>query len=305
MSDLTFSNNLIKMYTNKNVNILSAGAKLALDYINGKIGLIYDDYDYKGNLVQEWKKYKLEEIYINSPRKKTINMDDKIFFHNIMKDSVYTPESYLSKEEIDDKESLYFVKNRGGTGGKGVNIYNYEELLKININNCVIQKNISNPDLHMNKRYKIRQMILIYNKNIYVYKKSFFTASGVIYNSGNSIDKLKDTHVINQNLGHSIEITNKLDNFDLIFANILLAVRDFKKFYNKEIDSICENEYSLLGLDFIVDDNKNVQIIEINHRSNYRHPETVSFDCDISLFKDTIILLKNNNEKDTNFENIN
>ena len=67
--------------------------------------------------------YKLDKIFFNSVRRKTYKIDDKIAFHNVMHSSEFTPESYLDKEEIKDKDSLYFIKDRGTTGGKGVNIY--------------------------------------------------------------------------------------------------------------------------------------------------------------------------------------
>ena len=71
MTELTFSNNLLKIYTNKNSSIFSQAANLVLDDINGRIGIIYDDYDYKGNLPEIWKKYTLKKVCIVAPRRKT------------------------------------------------------------------------------------------------------------------------------------------------------------------------------------------------------------------------------------------
>ena len=104
---------------------------------------------------------------------------------------------------------------------------------------------------------------------------------------------LRDAYVINQKHDTIFELSEKLDKFDLIFKNILLAVKDFKKYYQKEINTINGNEYVVLGFDFIVDNEKNVQIIEINHRSNYG---TLILDCDVSFFKDMILLLANNSK---------
>jgi hypothetical protein len=290
MTEYTFSNNLLKIRTNKNSNIFSQAGNLAGENIIGKFGIIYDDFDYKGDLKDKWKQYKLEKIFINAPRRKTRYMDDKISFHKIMKDSVYTPESYLSSETVTDNTSLYFVKKTGSTGGKGVNIYNYDDLLKENTTNCVIQKNISNPDLHQNKRYKIRQLVLVYDKKVYLHKNSFFTASNINYDCIPN-DKLRDAHVINQKHDTIFEMSNTLTNYTLISKNILLAIKDFNTYYQKEINTINGNEYSVLGFDFIVDNEKNVQIIEINHRSNYAHPKNVSIECDVDFFKDMMLLL--------------
>ena len=299
MSELTFSKNLIKLYTNKNRNIFKEAGKLVEDKINKKIGLIYDDYDYKGKIVEKWKHYNLDTIFIVAPRRKTLSMDDKIFFYKKMKDSSYTPESYLSVDVITDKNSLYFVKLSGSTGGKGVNIYEYNDLLNVNTKNCIIQKSINNPDLYLNRRYKIRQLVLLYKSNVYLHSNSWFSLSNINFDSMSK--NTREANVISQKHDTVFEICNKLENFDTIFNNIKLAVTDFKKLYKEEINNIKENEYAVLGFDFIVDSQKNVQIIEINHRSNYAHPVNVKTECDVTFFKDTIMLLINENINDTKF----
>ena len=297
MSEFTFSSNLIKLYTNKNSSIFSRAAELACKDLTGKIGIIYDDYDYKGDVKELWGKYNLNKIFMNAPRCLTISMDDKIQFHNVMIESKYTPESYLSSDDITDESSLYFVKKTGSTGGKGVNIYNYNDLLNVDVNNCVIQKNISNPDLYDNKRYKIRQLVLLYEKQVYIHKNSFFTSSNIDYDNITS-DKLRDAHVINQKQDTIFELSSRLENFDLIFKNMTLALKDFSKYYQDKINNISGNIYSVLGFDFIVDNEYNVQIIEINHRSNYAHPKNVSLICDINFMKDVMLLLAINKVSD-------
>jgi hypothetical protein len=71
------------------------------------------------------------------------------------------------------------------------------------------------------------------------------------------------------------------------------AVKDFSKSYETEINEITESEFVILGFDFVVDNEKNVHIIEINHRSNYAHPQNVSETCDVGCMRDLIILLVN------------
>jgi len=294
MSEITTFNDLIKVYTNKNRLIFKEASEIAIHHIKGKYGFIYDDYDYKGDLVNTWKSLKLKNIFINAPRRITLSIDDKILFHKNMKESIYTPESYLSIDEINDKESLYFVKKPGSTSCKGVNIYSYDDLLKAETTNNVIQKNISNPDLYDGKRYKIRQLVLVHKKRLYVHKKNWFTLSKINYNSIRN-ENLRDANVILSQGDDSIfNLSSKLVSNDLIFKNITLAVADFKKFYSKVINNIDENLYGVLGFDFIVDDQKKVQIIEINHRSNYGHPVNVSKECDVGFFKDMFLLLANN-----------
>lgn len=294
MNELTFNNNhFLKIYTNKNSSIFSKAGSLAYINVVGKIGIIYDDYDYKGCVKDLLKKDNLDKIFINAPRRLTDSIDDKIQFHNIMKESYYTPESYISPDNITDKSSLYFLKKKHSSGGKGVWIYNFDDLSKVDTTDCVIQKNISNPDLYRNKRYKIRQLVLLYENKVYLHKNSFFTVSDINYDSISS-NNLRDIFIISQKHNTVFELSNKLENFNLIFENITLAVKDFTRYYHDKINTINGNNYVVLGLDIIVSSDKKVQIIEINHRSNYLHPSNVSLDCDVDFFKNMILLFTKN-----------
>ena len=303
MTIIIKSDKFLKVYTNKNSYIFKKACELAYnEIVDGQYGILYDDFNPNLKLKKEWEKeIKNIKIFHVATRGKTLNMDSKISFHKVMHESIYTPESYLKLDEIKDNKSLYFVKSDGGTGGKGVNIYNYESLMKANTNNCVIQKNINNPDLYDNKRYKIRQLVLLHNKNVYIHKYSWFSRSNINYEdiSNNNLRKM---HVIYQKGDTIFEVNTKLENYELIYNNIKLAVKDFKKYYLNKIDNINDNEFVILGFDFIVDDKKNVQIIEINHRSNYGHPKNVSDICDVEFIKDMIILLINNKTENTNLE---
>lgn len=280
--------------------------KKALKYIHkGCYGFIYDDSNPDMNLKRDWeKKYKHIKIFNIAPLRKTTPMDSKVSFSKRMNNSFFTPEGFLSINDIKDKNALYFLKTDGGTSSNGVNIYTYENLIQQNINNRIIQKNIYNPDLYNNKRYKIRQLVLVHKKKVYAHKDSWFTRSNINY--CNSTDEnLRNMHIIYQKPGVIFELTSELDNFELIFSNIKKSLVDFHKYYSREIISLLNNEFMVLGFDYIVDNNKNVQIIEINHRSNYAHPKNVSEKCDIGFMKDALLLLIQGKIENTHFELIN
>jgi len=306
LEEMCLEQQLLKIYTNKNSSVFKKASQKASKYIHkGCYGFIYDDFNPDMNLKRNWeKKYKNIKVFNIAPMKKTVEMDAKISFTKRMNDSDFTPEGFLSIEEVSDKNALYFLKQNGGTGSKGVNIYTYEKLIQQNINNRIIQKNISNPDLYDNKRYKIRQLVLVHKKKIYAHKDSWFTRSNINY-CNSTYENLRDMHIIYQHPGIIFELTSALDNFELIFSNIKRSLVAFQKYYSKEIKSLLDNEFMILGFDYIVDNNKNVQIIEINHRSNYAHPKNVSEKCDVGFMKDTMFLLIHGQIENTHFELIN
>ena len=285
----------IKIYSNKNNDIFKQGVKLVLEENNasGLYGIVYDDFNPNMDLVNKWKKeYPQMEIFYVATRGKTVCMDSKICFTKRMGTSIYTPESYLNYNEIkneSDEDSLYFVKKDGSTASKGVNVYFYKDLGSVNTENCIIQKSMKSPDLYNEKRYKMRVHVILHNKEIYYCKNHWSSVSNINYSDQNN-NNLRNTNIIYQNPSTIWILSNSLENYDLIEKNIILAIEDFKKYYLKEIENINKNEFVILGFDFVVDSEKNVHIIEINHRSNYAHPDNISKKTDVLCIKDLIKL---------------
>ena len=90
MSTIIFNDKILKIHTNKAHSIFSSGGKQAYKYIEGSFGIIYSDYDCDKKMINDWKQEKFDKFFINSPRKITIDMDDKIKFHKVMSQSKYT-----------------------------------------------------------------------------------------------------------------------------------------------------------------------------------------------------------------------
>ena len=60
------------------------------------------------------------------------------------------------------------------------------------------------------------------------------------------------------------------------------------------MSEIKDNEYAILGFDIVVDNNKKIHLIEINHRANYSHPTHVGDKTDVLCMKDLMKLMINN-----------
>ena len=59
-----------------------------------------------------------------------------------------------------------------------------------------------------------------------------------------------------------------------------------------------------MRFDFVVDADGNVQIIEINHRSNYAHPKLMENKVDVPLLKNLYKLLIQGSSLDTDFRKV-
>ena len=306
----------LKLYTNKNYQIFRLGAKHLnnvrdIRELNKSFGVIYDDFDCKDSIREKWEKnYPGINIFSVARRRNTVAMDSKISFAKKMKDSVYTPETYFNIDEtnlhcLPDDNSLFFIKKNGSTGSAHVVVTKLSKLEKTsktisNLNEYIIQKSMPNPDLYEGKRYKIRAHVILFNKNIYFHRKPWCTISKVPYDITCDDEKiLREMNVIYQANAEKFITFDIISENDKIEKNILLALEDFRKNYCDEIEKVGEKEFAILGFDFVVDAEKNVNIIEINHRSNYQHPQAVSDKTDVLCIRDLYILLFTNNTKNT------
>jgi len=301
----------IVMHTDKNPDIFKTVTDMLHDEFkddNKQVGILYNDRDPDMSIVNTWRNmYSNMKIYYIPPMDKTDPMDDKKHFCQRTNKLPFVPEYIqdLNKaQHIDDNELLY-VKSRTGSGAKNVHILTKQEILnesdKYN-KRYIIQRDISNPDLIDSTRYKIRVYFLLYNKQMYIHRAFWGSMSSQTYNP----DETSKQYIKNMNIIHQTSTTKWLLPTDInlhdeIFAKIVNHSSKLKEIFKPEIESVCDNEYCILGLDYVVDKDKNPFLIEINHRSNYKHPTNISNNVDIPVLFDTYKLMISGTTNDTGY----
>jgi hypothetical protein len=273
-----------------------------------QVGILYNDRDPDMNLVNTLHSIHSEMIlYYIASMKKTIALDDKLLFCQRTNNLPFVPQYIKNIDEISDisDDGLLFVKSRSGSGAKNVHMLTKSEILN-DVNkynkNYIIQRNISNPDLIDNKRYKLRVYSLFHNKQMYVHRKFWGSMSSKTYNP----DEISKQNIIDMNIIHQMPDTKWLLPTDVnlhaeIFDKIVNHSSKLNEIFKQEIESICENEYCILGMDYVVDKDKNPFLIEINHRSNYKHPTNISNNVDIPVLFDTYKLMISGTNNDTSY----
>ena len=315
MSNFTLSDGfLLKIFSNKNSRLFEEAGNHVLKENSGskdQVGIIYNDYNADPKMIDAWQKEtKGMSVYYVAPRSKTLRMDAKVLFAKKMKESQYVPKTYFSYDEIPTDtpdNSLFFVKKNGSTGSRGVDIHPYSAMKDLDYTERVVQQNMDVPDLYDDKRYKIRAYVVLHDKNVFLFNKSFATVASEDYKEAvGDMDQeaLRKMHVIFQTSGTKFILSEELDKFELVQQNMLVACKDFKNVYRDEIKRIEANEYAILGFDFVVDSEGGVQIIEINHRSNYAHPKLMENKVDVPLLKNLYKLLIQGSSMDTDFRKV-
>jgi len=315
MSNFTMSDGfLLKVFSNKNSRLFEEAGNHVLKEFSGskdQVGIIYNDFNADPKMVDSWQKEtKGMSVYHVAPRSKTLRMDAKVLFAKKMKDSQYVPKTYFNFDEIPTdtpENTLFFVKKNGSTGSRGVDVHPYSAMKDLDYTERVVQENMAAPDLYDDKRYKIRAYVVLHDKNVFLFNKSFATvASEDFKDTVSDVDQevLRKMHVIFQTSGTKFILSEELDKFEQIQQNMLVACKDFKNVYKDEIKRVEPNEFVILGFDFVVDADGNVQIIEINHRSNYAHPKLMENKVDVPLLKNLYKLLIQGSSLDTDFRKV-
>ena len=315
MSNFTLSDGfLLKVFSNKNSRLFEDAGNQVLKEFSGskdQVGIIYNDFNADPKMVDSWQKEtKGMNVFNVAPRSKTLRMDAKVLFAQKTKDAVYVPKTYFSYDEIPTdtpENTLFFVKKNGSTGSRGVDIHPYRAMKDLDYSERVVQQNMDNPDLYDDKRYKIRAYVVLHDKNVFLFNKSFATVASEDHKEVvGDVDQeqLRKMHVIFQTSGTKFILSEELDKFEQVQQNMLVACKEFKQVYRDEIKRIEANEFAILGFDFVVDSEGGVQIIEINHRSNYAHPKLMENKVDVPLLKNLFKLLIQGSSMDTDFRKV-
>lgn len=308
MDNTTFS---LEVFANKNSTIFERVRQKIGKEIDKNIGIVYDDYDAKNEIINDMKnKHSNIEILFNAPRKITLTMDDKVYMGKKMLNSKYVPKHYFNFKDIPetDDNTLFYVKKRGSTSAKGVNIVKYKDIEDIFTKNCIIQSNNFSPDLFDNKRYKLRVYVVLFREEVYIHKKAFGIISPIDYceNTDNlTQEELNKMNIIHQCPGIKWIDINEITKKDIIFNNLVNSCIDFKNIYADEINKISSDQFSILGIDYVTDQDGSVYIIEINHRPNFKHVKHITDNIDIPFLEDTFRLLINKSIDNTDFKLVN
>ena len=305
---------LLVVYSNKNSNLFDVASSNVVNKYQSKrdkVAVVYDDFNTNMDVLNGIKKrFNGITAYNVAARRVTLQMDDKKFMAKRMRNSKFVPQHYDKIEDIPkdiSKNQLFYVKKRGSSGANGVRIVKYSDIPREMVNESVIQCNNFNPDLYDDKRYKIRVYVLLHNGKVYINKKCWGSVASINYKEDISEltdDEIKKMNIIHQSPGRVWIKGDELENYEKIFENLICSCEDFTKIYEEEISKIGENEFSILGFDYVIGADKSVYIIEINHRSNYAHPERITREIDIPVLEDVMKLLVNQNIDDTEFKEV-
>ena len=134
-------------------------------------------------------------------RKHTNYLADKLALaRRVQKNNLqdYHPITHFTKQqalEYSEKDRVLFIKERAGTRGEGVRCVRSTELEKEEIpESCIIQENVSNLELFVERKLVIRFYILIYNQCVYINRNGVAIVHGPKYDPESTDHKVQIQH---------------------------------------------------------------------------------------------------------------
>lgn len=215
------------------------------------------------------------------PKEETDVLDDKILFYKHLRDRCVLeniPETYLSVEEVKMSRNcspfqLWFLKHRTGAEGKYVWAYRRkEDLMKYYArpqiaDDYVVQKEVKNPLLVFGHKIVLRVYVLIHNKKLYIYKEFTGKICPKPYSTSGTEEDIHIRSIYDVKKQNQImAIRGSLwDEYERIFPSVRKASEQItREFLSVLNDDNAKNQYTLLGLDYLIDTDYKPWLLEIN-----------------------------------------
>ena len=207
---------------------------------------------------------------------------DKYQQDYILKKKKYNPKTinYKNyqkyKEKYKNTDYYYFVKPKDGSAGENITLTKDPYILIENDNNLIAQREIKSLLIN-NKKWDLRlyivQQILDNKLNTYLFNDGLIRISPYDYKTGDLQSNLTNISQINDDINIINKCNMKFSDYeyyDIILKKIKKVLKDIHNHLNKflDIDSEYLSEFKLFGFDFIVSEDFNIYLLEINKIPN-------------------------------------
>ena len=270
--------------------------------INEKVDFSYwDVFDAKGVTIKS--------IVKTIPRNITNLIDNKKSMYEILKKNNLThflPKTYTQMINIDKNiftnDKIYFLKKHNGSGNKDVHVIKeYDQFINIindNYEEYILQEEVKNMYLHNKKKVVIRAYGLVTSKpfNNYLYYDAKFDIYKNDYNNNNLSNEIHNDEynsVVHQHLSN-------MEFKEIVFEKMKNICNELNIFWNYKTEN---EEYIILGYDFILDTSYNVYLIEVNSYPNMVESKDQPLKNEIFDCFSNLVVFKNN--KPHKFINVN
>jgi prolyl 4-hydroxylase len=165
----------------------------------------------------------------------------------------------------------------------------------------IIQEGVMNLCLYTNKKFVIRTYILLFNKKVFLHKKSFAVVHSKPYDPESTEFDVQISHANNES--SQVKLIDFIQLFpnepglkEIAFKKIVVASTDMVSRFVDTCNASSDSSYILLGVDNLLTSQNNVigvKIIEVNRYPNISHTSLVNSQINIKVLEDVFCKLLN------------
>lgn len=192
------------------------------------------------------------------------------------------------------EESVWFVKSIFGTGGKGMFCVRGDDVRTLELQpDQIIQQGVEPLSLIDHRKFTVRVYVLVWDRAVYLYGDGFAVIHGARYQQGSTDYAVQIDHRGYERADSGVTLlpTHRYADWAAVLPRISDCVAALTPILQPAIESSSDTAYAVLGLDFLVTDDRDVKLIEINNMPNFIHNAEVNETINIPFWQSVLTLL--------------
>lgn len=201
------------------------------------------------------------------------------------------PKTYFSIEDAikhqGDPVPLWFVKNRFGTGGKGMSCVSNHDLANTKLPaHHIVQAGVTGLALFEGRKFTTRAYCLIWNQTIYLYQNGFLVVHGAKYDPNSTDYAVQIDHAGYHSDDGPVQMQQLINysEYECYFPSIKQLIQDLKPVLEPTRLATDASRYILLGIDLLLREDGSARLLEINSFPNFIHSHEIISQVNIPFF---------------------
>ncbi|PCI64593.1 MAG: hypothetical protein COB37_00570 [Kordiimonadales bacterium] len=182
----------------------------------------------------------------------------------------------------------WFIKNRYGTGGRGMRVVSDDALEAVTLEKHeIIQAGVNNIALLDGRKFTTRIYVLIWNQTVFLFDRAFVVIHSKPFEAGSCDFKIQIDHAGYEKEASTIDMAplSWREDADQRIREVAAAIRQLLPVLEESRAATDQDTFLMLGIDALMLEGKGVKLIEINAAPNFVHTDEINEDVNIPFFE--------------------
>lgn len=190
-----------------------------------------------------------------------------------------------------DECLIWFSKPVHLSGGRGIECLSSAKLDEYKLpKENILQQGVQNLALIEDRKFTARIYVLVWNQQLWLFDEGFVLLHGVLFDPASIDYGVHVDHRGYEKPDSAVEmrLLSSLSDFENHWSTIQSATVSLKPLLQEAQAASSQNRYMLLGIDFLLQNDGNVQFIEVNATPNFVHSATINDQLNIPFFTEVL-----------------